>query len=748
MKFLHVLMLIISLSTLLGFDSDFSNFTEFGETTGTDVGYKFYPVNEGYLINGTPKGFSIFHTELGGALVLIDTIHTKMFQSFTNNDTYLALSNWLMPNIEVYNIEDMDNIYYSHTIETNYNVSGIKILSNNRLIVNKLNDHSLLLDITNGNELIIYSQYLFRVDSFFDEEVMLANDTSTWILKWVSIDQQNQIIPIKTDNRSINYGTSAFNHLFLAVDNHIKMYDTIYDEVALDSILVNWYDDSFASRGIEIIDSKLLFIDVDFNYNSQMDEPVLKIYDIVDNQFLFFDQEFFLENWDNRDYFLSQKVISCNTNIYVNAEEEGIKGYQILDNQLELISQYGDIAYWESSFLNRDNKLYLNARKKDRECIIFDLSNFDNPTTEENDFPYGQYSTFPYQSDYIYKKSYVNNEIEFFYLQSNYSLDLLGTIPMEYYYLYYNFIPLMMNSDYIVYQLFNDIYVGFFNNGVFQENYSFNLGSSNSQREFTAFMRNGYLYCLASNSNQNQIYDIDENNYELVLSDNSHNYFINNPVFPVRQISEKYFYITGSGGYNYIIDLSTDNISILGIYRLDYKDRAMSNIENYFFMNHASSSILEIKEFDSINEPHFTLTDTITFSSNVQSVDLIQVDENNYNMVVTTMGSIFYYQCAITPNGDLEITPVTLNAINYPNPFNPETTISYDISKQGNVSVDIYNLKGQKVKSLLNETQEAGQHKIIWKSDNNEGKRVSSGSYFYRVKSGDKDIVNKMMLMK
>ncbi|MBI9031046.1 T9SS type A sorting domain-containing protein, partial [bacterium] len=94
------------------------------------------------------------------------------------------------------------------------------------------------------------------------------------------------------------------------------------------------------------------------------------------------------------------------------------------------------------------------------------------------------------------------------------------------------------------------------------------------------------------------------------------------------------------------------------------------------------------------------------------------------------------------------ITPVTLNAINYPNPFNPETTISYDISKSGHVTVEIYNIKGQKVKSLLQENQEAGQHSVIWKGDNNEGKRVSSGSYFYRVKSGDEEIVNKMMLMK
>ena len=121
---------------------------------------------------------------------------------------------------------------------------------------------------------------------------------------------------------------------------------------------------------------------------------------------------------------------------------------------------------------------------------------------------------------------------------------------------------------------------------------------------------------------------------------------------------------------------------------------------------------------------------------------------DNFDLLVYENRNYAIYSCQATPNGDLEITPVTLNASNYPNPFNPETTISYDISQKGNVTVDIYNLKGQKVKRLLNKSQEAGQHKIIWHSDNEAGKKVSSGTYLYKVKSGEEEIVKKMMLMK
>ncbi len=747
MKLLHLYILLLSLSSLSCLDLDLSSFTEFGETTGTDFGCNFYHIKDDYLLSGTTKGFSIYQSEEDGSLTLIDTLNTEKFNALTCNENYLAISKSLMPNIDIYNISDMENIYYSHTIQTNFNLQGIKLLSNNHLLVNKLNDHSMLLDITNGNEIISYPQYLFRTESIIEDEEMLAYDLSSMTLEWVSLNDQNQIVLLKSENRTIDYASSSSDLIFLAVDNYIKMYNDIYEEVALDSISVNWYDISFAYRGIEIFDSNLLFIDADFNPISQMDEPVLNVYELTDDNLLYMAQEFFLENWDNRGYFLTQKVISCNDKIYVNAEVEGIKGYQIYDNQVVLISQYGEIAYWENSFLCKDNKIYLNARNKNRECIIYEFSTPENLIQIEHDLPYGQYNTFPYQSDYIYKKSYLNNEIEFYHFNIDDSETLIGSIPVEYNYLYFNFIPLMINSDYIVYQFLNDIYIGHFDNGIFFENHTFNLGSSNTQREFTAFMRNGYLYSLATHTNQIQIFDIDENNHELIATDTSH-YFNINQALPIIQLNEKYICFRGRGNYNYLIELSPDEINIIDIYRLDIDDIAFNNIGEYFFMVYSSSSTLEIKEFDHFDEPHFHLIDTINFSSNIQSIDLIHQNENIYNMIVTTMGSIFYFQCAITPNGNLDITPVILNSSNYPNPFNPETTISYNIPKKGNVTVDIYNIKGQKVKSLLKEEQDAGKHSIIWKGNNDKGQKVSSGTYLYRVKSGDEEIVNKMMLVK
>jgi hypothetical protein len=102
-----------------------------------------------------------------------------------------------------------------------------------------------------------------------------------------------------------------------------------------------------------------------------------------------------------------------------------------------------------------------------------------------------------------------------------------------------------------------------------------------------------------------------------------------------------------------------------------------------------------------------------------------------------------------TENDTYEIAPSNeISAYNYPNPFNPETTISYELANKGNVSVDIYNLKGQKVKTLFSESQEAGMHSLVWRGDNDAGKQVSSGTYLYRVRSGNDEIVKKMLIMK
>ncbi len=85
---------------------------------------------------------------------------------------------------------------------------------------------------------------------------------------------------------------------------------------------------------------------------------------------------------------------------------------------------------------------------------------------------------------------------------------------------------------------------------------------------------------------------------------------------------------------------------------------------------------------------------------------------------------------------------------NYPNPFNPETTICYNLAKDQQVTLVIYNIKGQKVKTLVNNHQDAGNHNIVWSARDDNNKSVASGIYFYQLRSEDYVSTNKMILLK
>ncbi|MCB5234619.1 MAG: C25 family cysteine peptidase [Candidatus Cloacimonetes bacterium] len=85
---------------------------------------------------------------------------------------------------------------------------------------------------------------------------------------------------------------------------------------------------------------------------------------------------------------------------------------------------------------------------------------------------------------------------------------------------------------------------------------------------------------------------------------------------------------------------------------------------------------------------------------------------------------------------------------NYPNPFNPQTTLTYTMAKPGEVEIDVYNLKGQHVKKLVNRRVDAGTHSVVWDGRDNGGRSVSSGVYLYRMKTDKGNESKKMLLMK
>ncbi len=85
---------------------------------------------------------------------------------------------------------------------------------------------------------------------------------------------------------------------------------------------------------------------------------------------------------------------------------------------------------------------------------------------------------------------------------------------------------------------------------------------------------------------------------------------------------------------------------------------------------------------------------------------------------------------------------------NYPNPFNPETEISYGLPRDCDVKLTIYNIAGQKVRTLIDQHQTAGYKVIHWNGKDEQGKPVASGVYFYKIQAGDLSQSRKMLLVK
>jgi len=115
----------------------------------------------------------------------------------------------------------------------------------------------------------------------------------------------------------------------------------------------------------------------------------------------------------------------------------------------------------------------------------------------------------------------------------------------------------------------------------------------------------------------------------------------------------------------------------------------------------------------------------------------------------TAYSSVQTFQVDYVMGIDGSMIPVEFALLqNYPNPFNPITTLRYDIPENSRVNITIYDMLGRQVKTLINQTQDAGYRSIIWDATNDYGKPVSAGLYLYQIQAGEYMQTKKMVLLK
>lgn len=156
---------------------------------------------------------------------------------------------------------------------------------------------------------------------------------------------------------------------------------------------------------------------------------------------------------------------------------------------------------------------------------------------------------------------------------------------------------------------------------------------------------------------------------------------------------------------------------------------------------------------------YFYLADTIDDLGNGWGrLHLMFYDQNEYGSFLqgngqNTGGSVMYMAIDVrfsevgVSNKVVEIASSRLLP-NYPNPFNPNTNISFALSNQGRTRVAVYNVKGQLVKTLVDRDMPAGEHTVVWNGTDDSNKQVGSGVYFYKLETSEHSEMRKMVLVK
>ena len=145
-----------------------------------------------------------------------------------------------------------------------------------------------------------------------------------------------------------------------------------------------------------------------------------------------------------------------------------------------------------------------------------------------------------------------------------------------------------------------------------------------------------------------------------------------------------------------------------------------------------------------------------TFDQTTQDTSIVIPDlgsDGEYLVTITAMyqtgsASAGYYIDYVQANGPEDASLVTELKGNYPNPFNPTTNIEFSLKKSDRVELVIYNIAGQKVKTLVSGEMKADTHRITWNGTDDRGNTVSSGIYFYKLQTTEYTKTRKMLMLK
>ena len=187
----------------------------------------------------------------------------------------------------------------------------------------------------------------------------------------------------------------------------------------------------------------------------------------------------------------------------------------------------------------------------------------------------------------------------------------------------------------------------------------------------------------------------------------------------------------------------SSNLKLLTIYNIGNATLTISNISSTESVFSTNLTSYDIQPGDSqMVQVAFTPTEPIIYTSNLF---VISNDSEMDTLIVPVSGvGIMLARIEL----DAQLPHILVLYPNYPNPFNPVTTLRYDLPENAMINITIYDMLGRQVKTLINQTQDAGYRSVIWDATNDYGKPVSAGLYLYQIQAGEYIQTKKMVLLK
>ena len=176
----------------------------------------------------------------------------------------------------------------------------------------------------------------------------------------------------------------------------------------------------------------------------------------------------------------------------------------------------------------------------------------------------------------------------------------------------------------------------------------------------------------------------------------------------------------------------------------------VANVIDMTFDNVVNESIQIHKIDTTFDEIAISVITNIEFVDTPnEAMQIHKTDGTTYEIDTALIENIVFGEITSIDNVTDIISYIPISFLkNYPNPFNPETSISFKLNEAGFTRIDIYNVKGEKINTILEESLPIGTHSVEWHGEDANGNASASGVYFYKITVNSNKKIHRMLLLK